>query len=164
MVTTQISKEKLFLALSEIPDPEIPVINIFEMGIIRDISFVGETCVVTITPTYTGCPAMQLIEDLVKEKLKENGIEQTIVKTVYNPAWTTDWMSPITKEKLRNYGIAPPVESSCNKCSSCSCVEVACPLCKSKNTELISQFGSTACKALYKCNSCKEPFEYFKSH
>jgi ring-1,2-phenylacetyl-CoA epoxidase subunit PaaD len=164
MVTAILNKEEVYKILSEIPDPEIPVINIYEMGIIRDVVFKNETCIVTITPTYTGCPAMGLIEDMIKEKLKQHGIAQTKVNTIYSPVWSTDWMSEKTKDKLLKYGIAPPVESSCKKCSTCSCVEVACPQCKSKNTELISQFGSTACKSLYKCNSCKEPFEYFKSH
>jgi ring-1,2-phenylacetyl-CoA epoxidase subunit PaaD len=164
MVTTMLSKEEVYKILSEIPDPEIPAINIYEMGIIRDVIFENDICNVTITPTYTGCPAMGLIEDMIKETLKQHGVAHTKVNTTYSPVWSTDWMSDATKDKLLKYGIAPPIESSCNKCAICSCVEVPCPRCNSANTELISQFGSTACKSLYKCNSCKEPFEYFKSH
>ena len=107
---------------------------------------------------------MELIEDMIKEKLKQNGIVHTKVKMAYSLTWNTAWMSETTKDKLLKYGIAPPIESSCKKCTTCTCVEVFCPRCNSANTELISQFGSTACKSLYKCNSCKEPFEYFKSH
>ena len=164
MVIAILSKAEVCEILSEIPDPEIPVINIYEMGIIREVIFENDTCIVTITPTYTGCPAMSLIEDMIKETLKQHGIAQTRVNTTLSPPWSIDWMSDATKDKLLKYGIAPPVESSCNKCATCSCVEVSCPRCTSGDTELISQFGSTACKSLYKCNSCKEPFEYFKSH
>lgn len=157
------SQEQIFKILSEIPDPEIPVINIIELGILREVKFVDEVCVVTITPTYTGCPAMKVIEDDIKIKLKEIGIEKVKVELVFSPAWTTDWISDEAKEKLRAYGIAPPDHSSVDKKVLLGKArELKCPLCGSKNTEMISQFGSTACKALYRCLDCKEPFDYFK--
>ncbi len=157
------NKEQVFKILSEIPDPEIPVINIIDLGILRDVKFVDDVCVVVITPTYTGCPAMRVIEDDIKIKLKEIGFENVKVELVYTPAWTTDWISIEAKEKLRAYGIAPPDHSSIDKKVLLGKArELKCPQCGSKNTEMISQFGSTACKALFRCLDCKEPFDYFK--
>lgn len=157
------SKEEIFRILSEIPDPEIPVINIIELGILREVRLAGDECVVVITPTYTGCPAMRVIEEDIRIKLKEIGIEKVRVELVMSPAWTTDWISDEAKEKLRAYGIAPPDHSSVDKMVLLGKPrELKCPLCGSTNTEMISQFGSTACKALYRCIDCKEPFDYFK--
>lgn len=157
------SKEQIFNLLSEIPDPEIPVINIIELGILRDVKWEGTLCTIIITPTYSGCPAMKVIEDDIKIKLKEIGINSVKVELVYSPAWTTDWISDTAKEKLRAYGIAPPVHTSIDKGALMGkSRELKCPLCGSKNTEMISQFGSTSCKALYRCIDCKEPFDYFK--
>lgn len=162
-MSTVYSQEQIFKLLSEIPDPEIPVINIIELGILREVKFVDDTCVVVITPTYTGCPAMKVIEDDIKIKLKEIGIDKVKVELVLTPAWTTDWISDVAKEKLRAYGIAPPDHTSVDKKVLLGKArELKCPLCGSKNTEMISQFGSTACKALYRCLDCKEPFDYFK--
>lgn len=158
-----LNKEEIFKILSEIPDPEIPVINISELGILREVKLEDDLCTVVITPTYTGCPAMKVIEDDIKIKLKEIGIEKAKVELVYSPAWTTDWINDTAKEKLRVYGIAPPDHSSVDKKVLLGKArELKCPLCGSKNTEMISQFGSTACKALYRCKDCKEPFDYFK--
>ncbi len=149
--------------LSEIPDPEIPVITITDMGIVRNVEIEGEKVTVTITPTYSGCPAMNHFEKDIKTVLKINGIDDVEVNTVYHPAWTTDMMSDTTKEKLRQYGIAPPVGKSGGKEELFAPPPVVpCPQCSSENTVLKSQFGSTACKALYTCNDCLEPFEYFK--
>jgi len=160
---TEYTKEQIFKLLSEIPDPEIPVINISELGILRDVKLENDLCTVVITPTYTGCPAMKMIEDDIKTKLIDAGIENYKVELVYSPAWTTDWISDTAKEKLRIYGIAPPDHSSVDKKVLLGKArELKCPLCGSKNTEMISQFGSTACKALYRCKDCKEPFDYFK--
>ena len=157
------SKDEIFKLLSEIPDPEIPVINIIELGILREVKFVDEVCVVVITPTYTGCPAMKVIEDDIRIKLKEIGIDKVKVELVLTPAWTTDWISDAAKEKLRAYGIAPPDHSSVDKNVLLGKNrDLKCPQCGSKHTEMISQFGSTACKALYRCLDCKEPFDYFK--
>lgn len=165
MVTKKFTREDIFKLLSFIPDPEIPVVSIKEMGMLRDVILSDEGCEVIITPTYTGCPAMGMIEDDIKRTLSENGVPSVKVKLVYAPAWTTDWMSLEAKDKMRKYGIAPPMSSACTKLTAYGKHEfIKCPLCNSTNTELISMFGSTACKALYKCEHCKEPFEYFKCH
>jgi len=157
------SKEEIFKILSEIPDPEIPVINILELGVLRDVKLNGEEVIVDITPTYSGCPAMKMIQDDIIAKLKENGMEKIKVNMVYSPAWTTDWITEEAKEKLRKYGIAPPEKSTSDKNVLLGGKKI-CPRCGSENTEIVSQFGSTACKALYKCLDCKEPFDYFKCH
>ncbi|MEE2700496.1 MAG: 1,2-phenylacetyl-CoA epoxidase subunit PaaD [Bacteroidota bacterium] len=141
---------KIWELLNTVPDPEIPVISVVELGVVRDVSFLESTYIISITPTYSGCPAVKTFTDDITNCLQENGIENFKIKKVYSPAWTTDWMSKQTKEKLRNYGIAPPSKT------------VICPRCNSKNTALISEFGATACKALYKCTGCLEPFEFFK--
>jgi ring-1,2-phenylacetyl-CoA epoxidase subunit PaaD len=158
-----ITTEQIFKLLSEIPDPEIPVININELGILRDVKWDGNLCTVVITPTYSGCPAMKVIEDDIKILLKEKGIENIKVDLVYSPAWTTDWINDEAKEKLRAYGIAPPEVTSIDKGLLLGKARhLKCPQCNSENVTMISQFGSTACKALYRCNDCKEPFDYFK--
>lgn len=157
------TKEHIFSLLHEIPDPEIPVISIVELGVIRDFTILDKSIEVVITPTYSGCPAMKQMEDDVRKKLLQNGFEQVKITTVYNPAWTTDWLSKEARQKLQNYGIAPPEESTTDKSFLTNRPkEVTCPRCKSKNTTQVSQFGSTACKALYKCNECLEAFDYFK--
>lgn len=150
--------------LSEIPDPEIPVITIVELGVIRNAKDLGDGVIeVDITPTYSGCPAMKQMEDDVVSTLKQHGYKEVKVKMVYSPAWTTDWLSDEAKRKLQEYGIAPPEESTSDKSFITGKHKaVTCPRCKSKNTSLVSQFGSTACKALYKCNDCLESFDYFK--
>ena len=158
------TKEDIFNLLSEIPDPEIPVISIIELGVIRNVEISNDTTVsLKITPTYSGCPAMKQIEDDVRKKLSENGFITIEIKTIFSPAWTTDWITPEAKEKLRKYGIAPPENSTEDKSwLTGKEKKIACPRCKSINTKLISQFGSTACKALYQCQDCLEPFDYFK--
>ena len=150
--------------LSEIPDPEIPVIKIKELGILREVKVEGEKVFITITPTYSGCPAMRLIEDQIKEVLHENKIESFEVKSVLSPAWTTDWITDEAKQKLEDYGIAPPEKGSPNKSllDPFGPKDIRCPHCKSKDVKMVSQFGSTACKAHYKCIECLEPFDYFK--
>ena len=136
--------------LNNVPDPEIPVISVVELGVIREVKFENDSFTISITPTYSGCPAVKTFMDDIKTCLKEKGINNFELKIVYSPAWTTKWMSDATKEKLRKYGIAPPSN------------KVICPQCKSENTNLISEFGSTACKSLFKCSECLEPFEFFK--
>ena len=136
--------------LNTIPDPEIPVISIVELGVIRDIVLIDDYYQISITPTYSGCPAVKTFTDDIKICLTKNNIPNFVLKIVYAPAWTTDWMTTETKEKLRKYGISPPSE------------KVICPQCNSKTTTLISEFGATACKAMYKCKDCLEPFEHFK--
>jgi ring-1,2-phenylacetyl-CoA epoxidase subunit PaaD len=159
----RLNREDILKLLSGIPDPEIPVISIEELGILRDVQTDGKTCTVVITPTYSGCPAMKVIEDDIRIKLKEAGIDDVKVELVYSPAWTTDWITDEAKEKLRAYGIAPPEHSSVDKgLITGKKRELKCPLCGSSHVEMISQFGSTACKALYRCLDCREPFDYFK--
>ena len=150
--------------ISEIPDPEIPVITIDELGILRDVSVEDEKIVVSITPTYTGCPAMKAIENEIRERLSTAGYDDVLVRLVYSPVWTTDWLSDEAKDKLKAYGIAPPAHSQDKRVISLNPKPVTCPRCGSAETTLVSQFGSTACKALYKCNTCAEPFDYFKCH
>lgn len=159
------TQKEILAILSEIPDPEIPVINIKELGVLRDVIVNENDVEVVITPTYSGCPAMKQIENDILSSLKKNGIENGKVKMVLHPAWTTDWLTDEAKEKLRKYGIAPP-EGKVGSWQSAVGKEkkIVCPNCKSTNTEMVSQFGSTACKALYKCLDCKEPFDYFKCH
>lgn len=161
MIATQ---QNILSLLSEIPDPEIPVITIVELGVIRNVRPINETSIeLDITPTYSGCPAMKQIEDDVRKKLKEKGFTDIKINTVFSPPWTTDWITPEAKEKLRQYGIAPPEHSSVDKSWLTGKPKtVACPRCKSTNTKIVSQFGSTACKALYQCQDCLEPFDYFK--
>ena len=149
--------------LSEVTDPEIPVLTIQDLGVLRNVEWINDTCVVTITPTYSGCPAMHAIEEDIKKTLVSKGIQHLEIKTVLSPAWTTDWLSDEGKKKLEAYGIAPPVHSSANKKLLMGITNVIrCPQCKSTQTHMVSQFGSTACKALYVCDDCKEPFDYFK--
>lgn len=155
-------KKLIYRYLSEISDPEIPVINIVEMGVVKDVLFHGSKLEIKLTPTYSGCPAMDMIHQLVEEKLLFQGYNDVVITLVYKPVWTTDWMSNETKEKLRRYGIAPPVGKVTSKKALLNKENVCCPQCGSANTEMKSMFGSTACKALYICKQCLEPFDYFK--
>lgn len=158
-----LTEEKIWQLLEEIPDPEIPVISILDLGVVRAVDIFDNTYQITITPTYSGCPAMKAIEQDITAKLIENGAEQVKIKTVLSPPWTTDWIPQGALEKLREYGIAPPVKGTANKKALFGEVEpIQCPHCGSKDTHMVSQFGSTACKALHKCNQCLEPFDYFK--
>ncbi|MBI3133736.1 MAG: phenylacetate-CoA oxygenase subunit PaaJ [Bacteroidetes bacterium] len=147
----------LWELLSQIPDPEIPVINLVELGVIRKIEEKPDQdkVVITITPTYTGCPAKKLFNDLILEKLYENGYKNVELVSQLHPVWTTDWLTEETKAKLLKEGISPPTAE--NKI-------IQCPHCKSTDTRMISAFGSTPCQALYSCNKCLEPFNYFKCH
>lgn len=143
--------------LAEVPDPEVPVLTLQDLGIIRKVEVVEGVINVTLTPTYMGCPATAAIQKMVSDALVGAGYPEPTLHEQLFPAWTTDWITDEAKAKLKEYGIAPPNPDAINqpKC---------CPLCNSKNTELVSQFGSTACKSLYRCLDCKEPFEYFKCH
>ena len=141
-------------ALASVTDPEIPVLTIADLGILRDVTLDGDTVQVTITPTYTGCPAMRVIEQDIEAALSAAGI-QCRVHTTLSPAWTTDWITQDGHRKLAEYGIAPPQRSAAHP---------ACPHCGSQRTELLSAFGSTPCKALHRCLACREPFDAFKCH
>ena len=160
MVTSpSISVQNIWKILEQVSDPEVPVLSILDLGIIRDVKINGDEIEIIITPTYTGCPAMDMIAMNIKLALIENGYSNIKVTSILAPAWTTDWMSKAEKRKLKEYGIAAP-----DKKFMIAVDGVECPLCNSTNTKLISEFGSTACKALYQCNDCREPFDYFKCH
>ncbi len=162
--------EQVWFWLGAVPDPEIPVISVVDLGIVRAVAVNGGECVVTITPTYSGCPAMQVIAKSVADALHAHGLENVRVVSQLSPAWTTDWMSDAGKAALTGYGIAPPVQQAIDisalrgKVGRLPEPDVACPRCGSMHTQLTSQFGSTPCKALYKCLDCREPFDYFKCH
>ena len=159
-----ITKESILSILAQVSDPEVPVLSILDLGIVRDIQIHDDDKVdIGITPTYSGCPAMSMITVNIKMELLAHGLKQVNIHEVLSPAWTTDWMTEEGKQKLNAYGIAPPQYNTANNPHERDAV-VPCPLCESKDTVLVSQFGSTACKALYKCNSCLEPFDYFKCH
>ena len=157
------TQKRIWDILYSVNDPEIPVLSILDLGIVRDIKIKDEAIEVIITPTYSGCPAMDFIGMDIRKTLSKNGFEKIKITHQLSPAWTTDWMTETGKEKLRSYGIAPPTSKTFDK-DYLKNLPVECPRCNSKNTKLVSQFGSTACKALYQCNDCREPFDYFKCH
>mmetsp|Transcript_10852 Transcript_10852/g.14613 ORF Transcript_10852/g.14613 Transcript_10852/m.14613 type:complete len:162 (+) Transcript_10852:1998-2483(+) len=157
-----VTKDEIWAYLEGVFDPEVPVLTVVDLGVVRNVELEGEACKVTITPTYSGCPAMKRIEDDIVEKLNEKGIENVSVDLVLAPAWTTDWLTESGKQKLKEYGIAPPEDEPDKSVLFADPIIVPCPKCDSKNTRLVSQFGSTACKAHYQCNECLEPFDYFK--
>lgn len=148
-----VTKDQIWDWLDAVPDPEIPVISVVDLGVVRDVSVSEEGVEVTITPTYTGCPAMRVIAFDIETALAQKGIEKITLKTQIAPAWTTDWLSKKGRARLEDYGIAPPQVAGGPE---------RCPQCKSTNVERISQFGSTPCKAQWRCQSCLEPFDYFK--
>ena len=163
MTTTEV--QKIGEILEQVSDPEIPVLSVVDLGIVRDIIVNSDLVKVVITPTYNGCPAMDMIAVNIKAALQEAGFSNVQVELVWQPAWTTDMISVNGRKKLREYGIAPPENESVDKLALFGeTVIVPCPRCNSENTELISQFGSTACKAMHRCLDCKEPFDYFKCH
>lgn len=145
--------------LETVPDPEIPVVSIVDLGIVRDVVWENGQAVVTITPTYTGCPATAAIEQAVRTALDEAGLAQVAIRTVLAPAWSTDMITAAGREKLRAYGIAPPPDRTAP-----ANAPAPCPRCGSVNTREVSRFGSTPCKALWQCNACREPFDRFKCH
>ena len=157
--------------LSQVPDPEIPVISLTDLGIIRDVEWRDDTLVVTVTPTYSGCPATSVINLDIEAALRAKGIAKLRLERQLSPPWTTDWITPEGREKLRAYGIAPPIDGTAAdgrlagrvaRLAGTSNLVIACPRCGSTKTEKISQFGSTPCKASYRCTDCLEPFDYFK--
>jgi len=162
MVNNSIATNAIWKILETVKDPEVPVLSVVDLGVIRAVAVEEQQVTVTITPTYTGCPAMDLISMHIKMALNAEGY-QTIIQTVLSPAWTTDWMTENGKQQLKAYGIAPPMGKSFDQAYLDNLI-VPCPQCNSTHTVLVSQFGSTACKALYKCEECKEPFDYFKCH
>jgi len=160
-----VNREQVYDWLGEIPDPEIPVVSILDLGIVRDVQIVAPDEVqVTITPTYTGCPAMDMIALQIRMALSGRGVKKVHIDMQLQPAWTTDWLTESGKEKMAAYGIAPPKRKSTNTLELFEEDEVSCPKCHSVHTELVSRFGATSCKSVYRCLDCKEPFEHFKCH
>ena len=167
MVTTAtISLKQVWAILETVTDPEVPVLTITDLGIVRDVKINGTEIEVVITPTYSGCPAMDMIAMNIKLELLANGFKQVKIRQVLSPAWTTDWMTEAGRQKLKEYGIAPPnpKQQVCNNELFAPGEAVQCPRCNSYHTRRISEFGSTACKSLFQCEDCKEPFDYFKCH
>jgi len=153
--------------LAQVSDPEIPVLSIVDLGLVRAVGYEDQTCVVTITPTYSGCPAMLVIESDIRRALRGHGVGRLRVDTRLSPAWTTDWLTPAGRDALRRYGIAPPEGNAAGLCGlarRAPAAAVSCPRCGARDTEAVSQFGSTPCKALHRCRACGEPFDYFKPH
>ena len=171
-----VSVAALWQVLESVPDPEIPVVSIVELGIVRDLEWDEAdpgTLVVRVTPTYSGCPATELIATGIRDALTSAGVARVKLEIQLAPAWTTDWIAPQARMKLREYGIAPPAAGAATtaridvatlRAPRRTSVVVACPRCGSERTQVLSQFGSTACKAQYRCNTCREPFDYFKPH
>jgi ring-1,2-phenylacetyl-CoA epoxidase subunit PaaD len=159
-------KQKILSLLQQVTDPEVPVLSVIDLGIIRDVIINKDEIEIIITPTYSGCPAMDLIKMNIRMILLETGFQNIKITSILSPAWTTDWMSEKGKEKLKAFGIAPPTirQQVCHTELFHEGEAIQCPKCNSYKTRLISQFGSTACKALYVCEDCKEPFDYFKCH
>lgn len=156
-----VSSEDINVFLEDVKDPEIPVLSIIDLGIVRKVEYVDSTWKITITPTYSGCPAMQVIEEEIKIRLSKEGLSSVVINEL-SPAWTTDWISVKGRENLRNYGIAPPENEVDKSVLFSAPTVVPCPKCKSRSTKMVSIFGSTACKAHYQCLICLEPFDYFK--
>lgn len=155
-------KEQIISFLSDVKDPEIPVLSISDLGILRNVEIRDDQIEILITPTYSGCPAMETIQEDIRSTLAKHGMNNVNIRQVLSPAWTTEWMSESGKQKLQAYGIAAPAIHGCSLPGEDQ--PESCPHCHSKNIELISRFGSTACKSLYRCLDCREPFDYFKCH
>ena len=166
--------DAIWALLAAIPDPEIPVISIVELGIVRNVAREGHEIVVTVTPTYSGCPATEMIAADIRRALADAGVRHCRMQTQLSPAWTTDWIAPEARARLRGYGIVPPAERTASRLGAIAidvtglrkraAPVVACPRCGSPHTQELSRFGSTPCKAQYRCDDCREPFDYFKPH
>ena len=157
------TRQRAWDVAAEVVDPEIPVLTIADLGVLRDVAVCDGWVEVTITPTYSGCPAMNMIALEIELALERAGFRDSKIRTVLSPAWTTDWMSEDGRRKLLEYGIAPPLATSSRR-ALFGVEQIVCPQCGSDNTEMLSEFGSTSCKALWRCRSCREPFDYFKCH
>ena len=148
--------------LADVPDPEVPAVSVVDLGIVRSVTWCDDRLYVQVTPTYSGCPATEFIEEMIREALQAAGFVNPQLTQKLDPAWTTDWITAEGREKLRAFGIAPPTGSASKRSLLGESGEVHCPHCDSSNTRQLSEFGSTACKALYRCDDCLEPFDYFK--
>ncbi len=154
--------KQIWTWLAEVPDPEIPVLSVLDLGIVRDVVISADGVEVSVAPTYSGCPATEVIEQSIVAELQKQGVENVTLKRVLSPPWTTDWITEAGRDKLREFGIAPPDGTLSKRELLGGNRTVACPRCRTENTTLVSEFGSTPCKASYKCDECLEPFEYFK--
>lgn len=161
--------------LGDVPDPEIPVVSVVDLGIVRDVAWGDDAVVVTVTPTYSGCPATEVISQEIRKELIRRGVARVELRVQLSPAWTTDWLTEKAKRNLKEYGIAPPTERALGQGNALAAsllalgqgaakAELECPRCGSANNEMISQFGSTPCKSLHRCLDCREPFDHFKCH
>ncbi|WP_319413685.1 1,2-phenylacetyl-CoA epoxidase subunit PaaD [uncultured Cohaesibacter sp.] len=168
---TRPSVDTIWDWLGEVPDPEIPVVSVAELGIIREVRYEGDMLVVAVTPTYSGCPATAVIDLAIEEKLREKGVDRLRLERRLSPPWTSDWITTEAREKLRAFGIAPPIDGTAasgvmaaraRRMTGKGNLVVECPRCGSTHTERVSQFGSTPCKASWRCKDCLEPFDYFK--
>ena len=165
--STQVSVEQIRVWLEQVPDPEIPVLSVVDLGVVRSVCWEADQCVVTITPTYSGCPAMLEMSQAIEQCLKQHGINSVAIQTQISPAWTTDWLTEKGRTALKDYGIAPPMQRAIDISGLTRRLDepaIECPQCGSQQTRLVSGFGSTSCKALYRCLACREPFDYFKPH
>ena len=165
--TVPVAPARVMEWLAGVSDPEIPVLSIVDLGVVRQVGWDGDCCVVTLTPTYSGCPAMREIAQDIERELQRRGIARVRIDTQLAPAWTTDWLTERGRQALRGYGIAPPAERAVDVSGIVrrrDAPAVPCPHCGAARTTLVSDFGSTACKALYRCDACREPFDYFKPH
>jgi len=158
----ELNEHQIWQLLEEVKDPEVPVLSVVDLGIVRAIENTPEGWIITITPTYSGCPAMRTIENDIADLFRTKGLPLIEIKTTLSPAWTTDWISEKGRNNLREYGIAPPENEVDKSVLFAKRVVIPCPRCGSQKTKMVSEFGSTACKAHYQCVSCLEPFDYFK--
>jgi ring-1,2-phenylacetyl-CoA epoxidase subunit PaaD len=156
------TREEILALLQSVADPEIPVLSVVDLGIVRDVVVDREGVEISVAPTYTGCPATEVIEQMIAAKLERNGVRNVTLKRVLSPPWTTDWLSESGRRKLEAYGIAPPAGSASKRSLLSPPQHIQCPRCSADRTTRVSEFGSTPCKASYKCDACLEPFEYFK--
>jgi ring-1,2-phenylacetyl-CoA epoxidase subunit PaaD len=158
-----LTEAQVWDALRAVPDPEIPVISVCDLGIVREVHTGADAVTVVVTPTYSGCPATEVIATSIRDALTRAGVSRVEIQTRLSPPWTTDWIAPEAAERLRAYGIVPPSSAAPAGLQPLRFVpRLACPRCGSQHTERLSEFGSTACKATYRCLDCREPFEYFK--
>lgn len=161
-VNNEYTVQQVWEWLTAVPDPEIPVLSVVDLGIVRGVTALADGIEVQVAPTYSGCPATEVIEKSIVDSLLERGVGNVVLKRVLSPPWTTAWITDEGREKLHTYGIAPPVDGASKREMLGSMKSIACPRCNATTTTLVSEFGSTPCKSAYKCDECLEPFEYFK--
>ncbi|HLE50625.1 MAG TPA: 1,2-phenylacetyl-CoA epoxidase subunit PaaD [Anaerolineales bacterium] len=156
-----LTTDTIWQILDLVKDPEIPVVSVVEMGLIRSVGLDGETVIITMTPTFAGCPALQVMQREITNRLHQGGVREVRVQITFSPPWSTDWITPLARQKLKDFGLAPPPRHA-GRIDLALSTAVACPYCNSENTSLKNDFGPTLCRAIYVCNNCQQPFEYFK--